>query len=70
MESLYRFAVVPVAGGIVTNIVVGNDLETVTSVVGECVQETDETGPAHIGDTWDTHTFITPPIPEPPPVEE
>ena len=64
------YAVVPLAGGIVTNIVVGNDLETVTSIVGECVQETEGTGPAAIGYTWDTQRFIPPPMPEPDPVEE
>lgn len=66
---MFNFAVVPLVGGIVTNVVVGEDLETVASVVGECVQETEETGPAGIGYTWDTQRFIPFEISEPAPVE-
>lgn len=48
-----RFAVVPPAGGVVSNVVVGDDLATVSSVVGECVEETEDTGVAAIGYTFD-----------------
>ena len=65
-----RFAVVPIAGGIVSNVVVGNSLEVVTAIVGECVEENDATGVAGIGYTWDGSVFTAPPEPEPEPDPE
>lgn len=62
-----RFAVVRVAGGIVSNVVVGDDLATVSAVVGECVEETPSTGVSGIGYTWDGSVFVAPPAPEPEP---
>lgn len=64
-----RFAVVPLAGGIVENVVVGEDIESVTAVAGECVEETEQTGVAGMYYTWDGSVFTPPPAPEPP-VEE
>jgi hypothetical protein len=58
------YAVVNPAGGVVSNVVVGEDLETVAAVVGGCVEETDATGPAGIGYIWDGTVFL-PPEPEP-----
>lgn len=60
-----RFAVVPVAGGIVSNIVVGEDFATVFAVVGECVEETETTGTPGLGYEWDGSVFICPPELEP-----
>lgn len=60
-----RFAVVNPAGGVVSNVVAGDDLATVEAVVGPCVQETEATGPASIGYAWDGTTFTAPPLPEP-----
>lgn len=49
-------------GGLVTNVIVGGDLEGVMSVVGDCVEITEETGPAGINWTWDPQAgkFIQP----------
>jgi hypothetical protein len=58
------FAVVDPAGGVVSNVVVGDDLETVQSVVGPCVLVTEESGPAAPGYTWDGITFTDPPEPQ------
>jgi hypothetical protein len=60
-----RFAVVPVSGGVVSNVVVGDDLAAVSEVVGQCVEETEATGVAGIGYTWDGAVFTAPPAPEP-----
>jgi len=65
-----RFAVVDPAGGIVSNVVVGDELNTVEGVVGPCVEQTETTGPAEIGYTWDGATFTPPPAPEPEPEPE
>ena len=46
------FALVNLEGGVVQNVVMGNDLESTTAVVGPCVEVTEETGPAVIGGTW------------------
>ena len=62
-----RFAVVNPAGGVVSNVVVGDDLAIVETVVGPCVEETEATGPAGIGYVWDGSTFTPPPAPEPAP---
>lgn len=55
-----RFAVVPVAGGIVENVVVGEDLASVSAVVGECVEETSATGIAGPGYIWNGTSFTPP----------
>lgn len=52
------FAVVNKSGGTVSNIVVGEDIDIVTSIVGECVEQTEETGPAGIGYAWNGIYFI------------
>lgn len=52
------FAVVNPGGGVVENLVIGGDLESTTSVVGPCVEVTDETGPAMICGTWDPETGV------------
>ena len=57
-----RYAVVPHSGGFISNVVVGNDLATVEAVTGECVQETESTGPAVIGYAWDGSTFHAPEV--------
>lgn len=54
------YAVVNSEGGIVTNVVVGNDLESVKNVVGDCVEVTDETGSAGPGYVWDGLVFTQP----------
>jgi len=59
-----RFAVVAHSGGVVSNVIVGDSLEAVEAIVGECVQETETTGPAIIGWTWDGAVFVAPPEPE------
>lgn len=56
------FAVVPLSGGTVSNIVVGETVDSVSVAVGECVEVTDATGPAMIGSAWDGATFA--PVPE------
>lgn len=58
-----RFAVVNPSGGTVSNVVVGDDLDTVQAVVGQCVEVTDATGPAAEGYSWDGQQF-TPPLAE------
>jgi hypothetical protein len=57
-----NYAVVPLSGGIVNNIVVGDSLEQVRLIVGDVVQITEETGRAGIGYTWDAerNAFIPP----------
>jgi hypothetical protein len=54
------FAVVNPDGGVVSNTIVGDSLESVFPVIGPCVEITEATGGASIGDTWDpeTQTFI------------
>lgn len=54
------FAVVSPEGGVVSNTVVGDSLESIVLFVGPCVEITEATGGASIGDTWDpaTQTFI------------
>jgi hypothetical protein len=64
------YAAVNPAGGVVSNIVVGDDIDTVSGIVGPCVEQTDATGPAAIGYTWDGSTFTPPAAPEPEPVED
>lgn len=61
-----RFAVVNPAGGTVSNVVAGDDPATVEAVVAPCVQETETTGPAGIGYTWDGTVFSAP-VEEPAP---
>lgn len=61
-----KFAVVNETGGIVSNVVVGDDIDTVRSVVGSCVEVTEATGPAAEGYTWDGATFAPPVEPETP----
>jgi hypothetical protein len=51
-----NYAVVPLRGGVVSNIVVGSDLESVREVVGEVVEVTEETGHAGIGHAWNAET--------------
>lgn len=65
-----RFAVVNPAGGRVSNVVVGDDFDTVSAVVGPCVEQTEATGVAGIGYTWDGDVFTPPPAPEPEPEPE
>ena len=65
-----RFAVVPATGGVVQNVVIGESLAIVSAVVGECVEETEATGVAGIGYTWDGSVFTAPPEPEPEPDPE
>ena len=62
-----NFAVVNPSGGVVSNVVVGDDLAVVESVVGPCVEVTDATGAAGPGYLWDGSVFSAPPEPEPEP---
>lgn len=56
------YAVVPPSGGVVTNTVVGESLESITQFVGPCVEVTEATGGASIGYTWDAELGVfTPP---------
>lgn len=55
-----RFAVVDPQGGVVSNVIIGDDLHTVEEVVGSCVEETEATGTAGVGYTWDGETFVPP----------
>jgi len=48
-----NYAVVNSQGGVVSNIVVGTDLESVTEIVGDAVEITEETDVAGIGYKWD-----------------
>lgn len=57
-----RYAVVNPSGGIVSNAVVGDDIDSVQAVVGPCVEITEATGPAAEGYIWDGERF-TPPVP-------
>jgi hypothetical protein len=50
------FAVVNPSGGVVSNIIVGGDLETVSELVGGAVEITEETGNGGIGYVWDPET--------------
>lgn len=50
------FAVVNPDGGLVTNIVVGGDLESVSAIVGGAVEITDDTGNGGIGYLWNAET--------------
>jgi hypothetical protein len=54
------FAVVNPEGGVVTNTIVGDSLESITQFVGACVEITEATGGASIGDIWDGTTFTRP----------
>jgi hypothetical protein len=60
-----NFAVVNPAGGIVSNVIVGDSLEIVEPIVGPCVEVTEGTGPAGIGWSWDGLVFTAPPVPKP-----
>jgi hypothetical protein len=51
-----NYAVVNPQGGVVSNIVVGTNLESVTEIVGDAVEITEETGVAGIGYTWNPAT--------------
>ena len=55
-----NYAVVPLSGGTVNNIVVGENIEQVRLIVGDAVEITEETGSAGIGYTWDGVTFSAP----------
>jgi hypothetical protein len=59
---MLNYAVVNPQGGVVSNIVVGNDLESVKEVISDVVEITEETGVAGIDYTWDAETqkFIAP----------
>lgn len=59
-----RFAIVPIIGGIVSNVVVGESIESVTAIVGECVEETEATGPVSVGYEWNGSVFIAPLVAE------
>jgi hypothetical protein len=61
-----NYAVVSLQGGVVSNIVVGSDLDSVQEVVGEAVEMTEETGLAGIGYTWNAETgkFESPDSPD------
>ena len=48
-----RFAVVSLTGGTISNVVVGENIDSVWPIVGECVEETEDTGVAAIGYTFD-----------------
>jgi hypothetical protein len=54
------FAVVPHNGGVVSNIVVGDALEVVEAICGDCVEVTEETGEAYIGYLWNGAVFSSP----------
>lgn len=56
------FAVVSPEGGIVSNTVAGDSLESIVQFVGPCVEITEETGGASIGDIWDGTKFSRPEI--------
>lgn len=55
-----RFAVVDPNGGIVSNVVVGQGIDSVSAVVGPCVEVTEATGPAGEGFRWDGDKFTRP----------
>jgi hypothetical protein len=57
------FAVVTINGGIVSNIVAGENQEEVSQVVGECVEQNEKTGNAEIGSLWNGSDFIKKPYP-------
>jgi hypothetical protein len=59
-----NFAVVNPLGGIVSNVVVGEDLATVEAVVGSVVEIKEETGTASIGWIWDGTSFTNPGVVE------
>jgi hypothetical protein len=59
-----NYAVVPLSGGKVNNIVVGDSLEQVRLIVGNAVEITEETGRAGIGYIWDGITFSAPSVEE------
>ena len=50
------FAVVNPDGGVVSNIVVGSDLDSISAAVGGAVEITEETGDGGIGYLWDSET--------------
>ena len=54
------FAIVTPSGGVVTNTVVGDSIDYITELVGPCVEVTEATGGASIGDIWDGTTFSRP----------
>jgi uncharacterized protein YegJ (DUF2314 family) len=51
-----NYAVVNPQGGVVSNIVVGDNLESVKEVISDVVEITEETGVAGIGYTWNPAT--------------
>jgi hypothetical protein len=53
-----RFAIISKTDGLVENVVVGEDFESVIAVVGDCIEETETTGIAQIGASWDGSKFI------------
>lgn len=55
-KKMAVFAVVNPGGGEVTNLVIGDSLESVTELVGGAVEVTEQTGSASIGGTWDPET--------------
>jgi hypothetical protein len=57
------FAVVSKNGGIVSNIVVGEDIDQVSEVVGECVEQNEQTGNSEIGSLWNGNSFVKKPYP-------
>ena len=50
------FAVVNPSGGVVQNLVIGDDLAVVSELVGGAVEVTEETGATDIGWIWDAET--------------
>ncbi len=53
-----RFAIISEIDNIVTNVVVGEDYESVVAVVGDCIEEDETTGIAEIGAFWNGSSFI------------
>jgi hypothetical protein len=53
-----RFAIISKTDGIVENVVVGEDFESVVAVVGDCIEETETTGIAQIGALWNGSNFV------------
>lgn len=55
-----NYAIVPVTGGVVSNVVVGETKGEVEQVVGSVIEITEETGGASIGWIWDGTKFYHP----------
>ena len=53
-----RFAIISEIDGTVVNVVVGDDYESVVTVVGNCIQENELTGIAKIGSKWNGSNFV------------